>query len=119
MYSFFSRAVTAMVLDVGYGYQVEGQNDLFVHFADVAAKDFEASVMAGAFLVDTIPWCEFEPSADSTSFLTATVQCGTFHHGSPGPVSSAAQRRCVGTVTILLTHLLIWRAHKRYGFLKQ
>lgn len=53
------RTAGAIILRIGYGYQVADGEDPFVALADRATDQFSASTAPGGFLVNTFPSCAF------------------------------------------------------------
>ncbi|KAJ6012917.1 hypothetical protein N7499_012482 [Penicillium canescens] len=52
------RAVSAFILNITYGYNIEPHGeDPLVRLADHALKQFSVAVFPGAWLVDLIPAC--------------------------------------------------------------
>lgn len=57
------RMISAVVLEITYGYTVEGDDDSIVRMVDNVMEEFSASIAPGAFLVDLIPICKhFSPT---------------------------------------------------------
>ncbi|TFY83648.1 hypothetical protein EWM64_g367 [Hericium alpestre] len=55
------RTAGAIILSIGYGYNIEEKDDHFVHIAQVMMDDFSKLTEPGAFLVDTIPILRYLP----------------------------------------------------------
>ena len=49
----------ALILNVIYGYNVSGDNDLFVKNAEAAFTPFQAERLARLFMVDYFPICKW------------------------------------------------------------
>jgi hypothetical protein len=60
------RFATSIIVETGYGHEVKDHNDRFVHLAREAMDDFEICLVAGAFLVDSLPWRELSGINEDT-----------------------------------------------------
>ncbi|KAJ7286148.1 cytochrome P450 [Mycena rebaudengoi] len=60
--SHIRRMISAVVLEITYGYTVEGDDDSIVRMVDNVMEEFSASIAPGAFLVDLIPILKYVPS---------------------------------------------------------